>query len=638
MKMTYVRFLSVFLAALLQISPLLRSILPQATGLAPSAWAVILKIGIGATALIGFDAVSQASSISISPPNATVGTPYVGTVTYSGGHAGSVGSMTLTNTCLSALTSLFSGLSIQYLSANQAQVTGTPATPGTFGFTITVWDGSSCGGGHSDTRSTTLVIGSSGGGAVAPSNPTLANTIGQVGTVVSMSGVSAGNPTPQYQWWTGLGVPIAGATNSTLSIGNLQLTNAGVYTLTASNSQNAGNSFLSLPKANCFLSVAITGGTNYTALNFTNYAPAGQVLNMYSFITNGTSTTTNHYFWTYNYVNTISSSNTVPFTAASLTPAKSGIYTVTFNTTNGGGAVVSGQNYDSYWAFGYPPRFTNSMPSTTNVNSGTSVTLSIPVGGSLNVYNGAGGTGGFVTNSVAPCVFWYQDGALVAAQNYVCGPASSTAYSNSAVVAALPLASVSAANNGSYTAVVTNYWGSITSSPIVLTVGGLSYAPVITTNPPASLALLSGQNAAMSVTVTGTPPFTFQWRKDNANLMDGGIYSGSLTNVLALTKAVLTNAGNYTVAISNSVGAVTSSVANVQVALPPTMTANGVAGGLQFAGNTYTDILYRVESATNLADPVWLPVITNNTGSGGSVNFQTNANAGPSTFYRVVFP
>jgi len=145
MKTRYIRLLSLLLAALLQLAPLVRTLLPQATGLAPSAWAIILKIGVGAVALAGFDAVSQASSIAISPPNATVGVPFVGVVTYSGGHAGSVASMALSNNCLSSLVPLFSGLSIQYLNANQAQVSGTPTAAGTFGFSVTVWEGGGCG-------------------------------------------------------------------------------------------------------------------------------------------------------------------------------------------------------------------------------------------------------------------------------------------------------------------------------------------------------------------------------------------------------------------------------------------------------------------------------------------------------------
>jgi hypothetical protein len=638
MKTRYIRLLSLLLAALLQLAPLVRTLLPQATGLAPSAWAIILKIGVGAVALAGFDAVSQASSIAISPPNATVGVPFVGVVTYSGGHAGSVASMALSNNCLSSLVPLFAGLSIQYLNANQAQVSGTPTSSGTFGFSVTVWEGGGCGGGHNDTRGTTLVVGSGGSGGQAPSNPTLPNTIGQVGSAVQMSGVSAGNPTPQYQWWTALGVPIAGATNPTLVINNLQLTNAGLYTLTASNSMNVSNSFFLLPKASCFLSVAISGGTNFTALNFTNYAPAGQAFTMFSYVTNGTTTTTNHYSWTYNYVNTISTSNTVPFTGAAATPARSGIYTVTFNTANSGGAVVSGQNYDSYWAFGYPPLFAGSLPANTNAAPGSSLALTIPVAGSLNVYNAAGGSGGFTTNTSAPCVFWYQNGTLIASQTYACGPTSSTTYSNSPVTATLTLTNVSPANNGSYTAVATNYWGSITSTPAILTVSSAGYAPVITTNPPAALQLLVGQSAALSVTVTGTPPFSFGWLKDNANLTDGATYSGAFSNLLTLTGVVLTNAGKYSVAIANSAGAVTSSVASVSVALPPTVAAGRLAGNLQITANTFTNLAYRVDAATNLSAPVWLPVLTNNTGASGNVGFQTNPASGPAVFYRVVFP
>ena len=58
MKNKTIQFMSVLLAGLLQVAPLLRSFLPNAQGLAPSAWAFILKAGVGAAALLGFDAVS----------------------------------------------------------------------------------------------------------------------------------------------------------------------------------------------------------------------------------------------------------------------------------------------------------------------------------------------------------------------------------------------------------------------------------------------------------------------------------------------------------------------------------------------------------------------------------------------------
>ena len=637
MRTKFIQTLSLLLAAMLQLAPLVRSCLPNAAGLAPSAWSLILKVGVGAVALLGFDAVSQASSIAISPPNATVGVPYVGTITYSGGHAGSVSSMTFSNTCLSGLSSFLSGLKIQYAGANQATVSGTPTTAGTFGFSIEVWEGSGCGGGHSDTRSTTFVIGASGGGATTPSAPILQNAIAQVGSSVVLSGVSTGNPLPQYQWWTGFGVPIPGATNSSLVLANIQLTNAGVYTLTASNSQTAGFAFGALPKANCYVSVCISGGTNFTALNYTNYASAGVPLTLYSFLTNGTSTTTNHYTWTYNSVNVISTSNTLPLTAAALTPAKSGLYTVTFNSANAGGAIVSAQNYDSYWAFGYPPMLAGSLPAATNVNAGAGVTLSLPVGGSLNVYNGVGGAGNFTTNSTSPCVFWFQNGNLVAAQNYVCGPTSLATYSNSTVLAALTLSGVTSANNGNYTVVVTNYWGSITSSPVALSVSTGSTGPSITTNPPSSLGLLVGQSSALSVAATGTPPLAYQWRKDNVNLANGGVYGGVFTNTLVLTAVTTNNTGNYSVAISNSSGAVTSSIAAVYIAPPPQLLSAGGAGGVNFNATTLTGLTYVVERSTNLTTATWTPILTNSTGSSGAVNFQTNGSGNPNQFFRLKF-
>jgi len=63
------RILPVVLALILPVMPLLRSLAPAVSqGLAPSAWSIILKLGLGSTALLGsYDAVSGAS-VSILPP------------------------------------------------------------------------------------------------------------------------------------------------------------------------------------------------------------------------------------------------------------------------------------------------------------------------------------------------------------------------------------------------------------------------------------------------------------------------------------------------------------------------------------------------------------------------------------------
>ncbi len=630
--------MSISLAALLQAAPLLRTLVQNMQGLAPSSWGFIFKVGVGATALLGFDAVSKASSVSISPPNATVGVPYVGTVTYSGGHARSVGSMAF-GTCIGSGIPFVDGLTIVYAGVNTATVTGTPTTAGTYPFSIEVFEQSGCGsGGHTDSRSSSLVVGTGTGGPVAPSvSAAPINTCAQVGSDVQLSGGASGNPVPEYQWWVGL-TPIPGATNAVLTIPNVQLANAGVYTMTASNSQTAGFPFGSLPKANCYLSVAVTGGTNFSALNFTNYAPAGVALTMFSYVTN-VPTATNHYLWTYNGVNVVSTSNTIPITATALTPTKSGTYTVTFNSTNAGGAILSGQNYDSYWSFGYPPVFSNSMPALTNVVAGTSVTLSTAIRGTLNVYNSTGGGGGFSTNNGVPCVFWYQDNNLVAAQSYVQGPTSGTAYSNSAVTAALTLDSVTSANAGNYTVVVTNFWGSLTSTPVALTVGGSASGPTITANPPAALSLLAGQNSTLSVTATGTAPLAYQWRNGGVNLANGGVYGGVLTDTLTLTSVVTNNSGNYTVVVTNTAGAITSSVSAVTIVVPPLLMAAAASpGNIQISANTVTNLNYVVLMATDLMAPIWTPVLTNNTGLSGVINIPTNTAGSPSQFYRIMFP
>jgi hypothetical protein len=638
MKNKLLQILSLLLALLLQVAPLLRPFLPT-QGLAPSAWAVILKLGVGTIALLGFDAVSQASSISISPANATVGQPYVGTISYSGGHSGSVRSMSLTNTCLGSPALFLDGLTIVYSGANVATVTGTPTNAASYGFALKIYDNSTCStGGNSDTRSATLIVGSSGGGAVAPTiSAAPVNVCAQVGSDVQLSGGADGNPIPQYQWWSGL-TPIAGATNSVLTITNVQLANAGVYTMTASNSQTAGFSFGALPKANCYLSVAISGGTNFTTFNYTNFAPAGTPLTLFSWFTN-VATSTNYYSWTYNRVNVISTSNTIPFIApaavAALTPAKSGIYTVSLNSTNSGGAVLYGQNYDSYWAFGYVPMFTNSLPAATNINAGSSVTFSIAIGGTLNVYNGAGGAGAYATNSGAPCVFWYQNGSLVAAQTYTNGPTSLTTYSNAIVTASLTINNATSANAGNYTVVVTNFWGSSTSGVSALAVGSTIAAPLIITQP-AVRSVLSGQTANFSITAAGAAPLSYQWQKNNLNLSPGGIYSGVYSNVLSLTGVSPGDGGNYSVVVTNAAGSTNSQAASLTVALPPSLGLSGGGSGLQFSASTFSGLVYVVQTTTNLAVP-WTPVATNTVPGNGLLLF-TNPTINPAQFFRLQFP
>ena len=88
-------------------------------------------------------------------------------------------------------------------------------------------------------------------------------------------------------------------------------------------------------------------------------------------------------------------------------------------------------------------------------------------------------------------------------------------------------------------------------------------APSITAQPQ-SQAVLQGLDAAFSVTANGTPAPGYQWRFNGANLAGAGANSYTVTN------AQPTNAGSYTVVVTNSGGSVTSAVAMLVITnLPP---------------------------------------------------------------------
>jgi hypothetical protein len=59
-----------------------------------------------------------------------------------------------------------------------------------------------------------------------------------VGQSVTLSGAATGSPTPTYQWRKD-GLAIAGATNSTLVFNSIQSTDAGTYSLVATNTMGS---------------------------------------------------------------------------------------------------------------------------------------------------------------------------------------------------------------------------------------------------------------------------------------------------------------------------------------------------------------------------------------------------------------
>jgi hypothetical protein len=156
-------------------------------------------------------------------------------------------------------------------------------------------------------------------------------------------------------------------------------------------------------------------------------------------------------------------------------------------------------------------------------------------------------------------------------------------------------------------------WGTGTANKIRLDEfivnGSLPSAPqpgTPTASPSASVT--APTTVTLSVSVAGTPPFTYQWRKGGVNLSDGPTGSGSsltgsLTNDLVVSTTSTADSGNYDVIVANNYGATTSSVVAV------TVTAAGIPPSIAGINVTPSNGTNEVGSA-----PMSIQVIANGTG------------------------
>lgn len=89
-------------------------------------------------------------------------------------------------------------------------------------------------------------------------------------------------------------------------------------------------------------------------------------------------------------------------------------------------------------------------------------------------------------------------------------------------------------------------------------------APTITTQPQ-SQTVDPGTTVQFNVVVTNNPPFTYQWRKNAANLANGGKISGATSATLTISNVQQTELGNYSVVVSNANGSAISLDASLAV-------------------------------------------------------------------------
>ena len=107
------------------------------------------------------------------------------------------------------------------------------------------------------------------------------------------------------------------------------------------------------------------------------------------------------------------------------------------------------------------------------------------------------------------------------------------------------------------------------------------------TNQPLSQSIPVGASVTFAVGATGNEPLRYQW------LFNGAPSAGAIAASLTLTNLQATNAGNYSVVITNAFGSATSSVAVLTTILKPVLAANTnrslMAGATLWVTNSATD-------------------------------------------------
>jgi hypothetical protein len=183
--------------------------------------------------------------------------------------------------------------------------------------------------------------------------------------------------------------------------------------------------------------------------------------------------------------------------------------------------------------------------------------------------------------------------------------------------------SVGTTDTGDYDVVITNSFGSVTSMVASLTV---IEPPEITTQP-TDLSVVQGSNATFTVEATGLEPLYYQWQFNGTNI------SAATATSYAVINAQLSNAGNYTVVITNADGSVTSTQAVLTVGVSPSIAVQP-ADQTVVAGSNATFMV--AATGTSVLRYQWRFNGTNISGATSSVTTKSSATTNNAGNYDVV--
>ena len=488
------------------------------------------------------------------------------------------------------------------------------------------------------------------------------------GTTATFTVVATGTA-PSYQWFHGAS-SISGATAATLTLLNVSHLDAGSYSVVLSNAAavvTSSSASLTVIDGPAITSQPVSVTTNAGGTVSFSVANGGTAPFTYQWIQNGTNILVD--------TSNITGSTNTTLTITNVLGTNGGIYTVAIS--NPAGTVTSSNAILTV----IDPIIT-SQPTGVVTNEGNAVSFSVTAYGTtplsyqwlLNGSTVAGGTAatlnltaldaaagnytvvvtnvyGSVTSSIATLVV--IDPAIVSQPtNVTAFDGSTVTFSVGAVgspvltyqwqldgvnivdgfgitgstTAMLTITNVADSDDGTYTVIVTNHTGSVTSAPAML----VTFPPLITSQPE-SLNVLIGQPASFSVSANGQAPFSYQWQFHGTNV------PGATDRIFTIAAAQHSDAGPYDVLVTNPEGTETSHTALLGVYDSPGSALTVQGGGRGTVTVTLMGVPgfnYILQSSTTINSPHWIPVITNPAPFSITI---TNPANNPIQFYRGVY-
>ncbi len=392
-----------------------------------------------------------------------------------------------------------------------------------------------------------------------------------VGDDVTLSAVVAGTAPIAYQWRKNA-TNIVGATNLSLIFTNLQLTNAGTYTLFVSNGYGTN---LSAPAVLQVSSFVLTNslaaywkfdeGSGSTAVDSSTNANNGFLVGSdYRWVAGRIGGALN--------VNTLGSLNT--YVSVPDSPSLNFDTSLQFSLTawvRGSGTQVSGAGIIAKGTGG----------------GGEQYALDVQSGVIRFFVRNAAAVASALASTVPPSGTWQHvvatyDGSTGAMRLYVNGLLVGSLTGPTALLANTGhevsignRQSGSAAYNFPFAGMIDDvriYTRALNASDVQQLYSSAGpFAPVIYSFSPTNGALLAGDNVTFSASADGDAPLSYQWLKNGTNIPNATNLTYTLNNIQT------SDSGNYTFLVSNGTSASTNVVVSVQAVPAPALTSSLVA-------------------------------------------------------------